>query len=1254
MSWTLSKVIKTSVTAALIAILVSPGYESGGNNFAFAATTETSYVANSANVSGDDAVSGQLPIGFDFSFYGQNQANVFLTTNGVLNFATGGLGANSQYENGSLNSVGRKQSIFPFWDDLVTNGTNKIRYSTVGESPNRKFVTQWTNMYFYGQPEQMGTFQVVLYETTNIIQIQFRDIIGDGRSQGSSATMGIKGNDGSQVSQYKFDTAEPEINSGSVITYTPTSLTDTTAYTVSTNRDYDPIFLAVAGSPTVPTLMSPADGATRVSTTPTLQWSTSTGATSYKLMVATNSSFADYVPGFPMNISGNSNTSFTFTDSLDNSENYYWRVIANNSIGEVSSGVNRFTTQAPNALPTTVSYASGDLRNGIEVRANALRNKFLTFNLRDSDSEQEVRYRAQISRFSDFSQPIVDYRSDLGAQGEYTFKIGEESGTYLVGSKNTDFDADNYYLRIRTEDELGAQSAWTEFGDPSLVVPTLLPPNQPLNLTATIADDQVTMKWMSPQDLVIDDSNNYVGSLESGSEVLACETRNLECIISGVQKNVAYEASVIARNSAGDSPVSNTARVFVPQIVEVVQGNSIPPTFEPSAKRLGLSPLATSSQDQLVKVGIVDAPVTTTTVGVTNDLSNSKFAVETMANNVKTILPGTAIGMRVTPPADTPAGTISHAYLKAPGGDWILLGSRPAVAGVASSLPPMSFVFPGSYEVLWTLKAPANYQPLGILPFTQARISNLATAPELGIHTLRLVVTVEKGAADLPTLVSPTPTPSPTLVSPTPTPTPTEVPETPVSPEPTDTTTEESEAPASGEVVAFNPLDDPAGVASTAVTALALAAAAGAAGAKSGGGSSNSGSKTEETAGDEGSLSTIDIDLAGHESEELGTGDQFKIFALPFLNFFDKPSHDAGVKTAKYSPLISKLIVDGAYLRAMFGSLSLIATVTTFGLGVVSAVNLDGAILPPPVLVLGIIAVIGVFDALSGFLGMFAFALTALALADERTAGDIRMLMGLMLLGFGPVLLAAGARNFRGETKYSGEHVWERIGDLAVSTFLAGWSAVAMVGVLPALAGLTLPIGDFAESIGIAVAIAIAVRIVSEAVAARFFPSRLNGLHPTDLDDSPLAQKIIALALRASLFFFVAAAFIGYEWYLFVGTLLFIIPSYLGLFADRVPNNPRLYQIIPAGIPGLIFSLVIGALTVGAVSSTFGDDPLLAKLSFVLVPIPLFIVALLSLVGREPRENDVRWYERDNFKLLYRIGGAVAFVTVLKMTGIVG
>jgi hypothetical protein len=1260
------------VAAALTAVLIAPGFSSAKSDIVLATAAETTIEGINSGLNGDDSASGTLPIGFDFSFYGQTQSNVFLTTNGVLNFAGMGLSADSGFNNESLNGAGRNHSIFAFWDDLITSGPNKIRYVTVGSAPNRKFVSQWTNVYFFGSETQMGTFQVVLYETTNQIKIQYREIIGGGRSQGSEATIGIKGNGIGQVNQYKSNAATPAINSGTVITYTPevTDPPSTLSYTVSTSESYDPIFLSVAGSPTKSDLVSPIDDATDVSITPTLQWSQSTGATSYQLMVSTNSSFSSFLSGFPKTLVGNSSTSHTFTTSLNNSTNYFWRVTASNSVGAVSSAASKFTTIAANVSPNTISQVSGDLRDGIEVSANAINTKFLTFTLSDADQGQNVRYRVQISRNSNFSQAAVDYRSDLAAQGVQTFRVGAETGTYIAGSKDTEFRTGNYYIRVRAEDALGAASPWTEFGDPSFKIPaaptipptpaapTLKAPTKPSNLTATIAGDQVTLKWAAPKDLVANSSNAYIGTLVAGAEILTCETTTLECTIPSVKKNLSYDASVIAKNSAGNSPSSNTVKVFAPELVEVTQGTRIPPTFEPTARRIGLSPLATSAQDQLIKLGIVDAPTTTTIVAVSNDLTNNKFDVETLTNSVKKIAPGTAVGIKLTPPADTPAGTIGYAYLKSPDGEWILLGSSPVVAGVPVSLPPMSFVFPGAYELVWTLRAPAGYQPLGFLQMIVSRVAYAVTAaPELGMHTVRLAVTVEKGSAELPTLVSATPTPTPT---------PTEVVETPVSPEPVTTTAETTDAPAAGEVVAFSPLDNPAGVADTAVTALALAAAAGAAagaagaasgsrssgGGSSGGGSSGGGSRGEESGNDEGSIATIDIELAGHQSEKLGVGDRFKIWALPIMNFLDKPSHSAGINSAEYSPLISKFIIDGAYLRAMFGSITLLGTVFAMGLGTTSAIALDGDILPPPALVLGIIAVIGVFDALSGFLGMFTFAITALALADERSAGDIRMLMGIVLLGFGPVLLANGARNFRGESSYSGEYIWERITDVAVGAFLAGWSASAMVSVLPALAGLTLPIADSAKAIGLAVAIATIVRIAAEEAAARLFPARLNELHPTEVDDSSLIQKMIALGLRAGVFFFVAAAFIGYEWYLFVGTLLFIIPSYLGLFADRVPNNPTLFQLIPAGLPGLIFSLALGALTVGLIGSVLGDDPLLAKLSFVLVPIPVFIVAILSLIGREPREGDVRWYERDNFKLLYRVGGAVAFFTVLKMTGI--
>src|SRR2546425_740383 len=97
------------------------------------------------------------------------------------------------------------------------------------------------------------------------------------------------------------------------------------------------LFLTAGGCPPPPpgsvpgafTLSSPADGDYSISTTPTLSWNASVGATSYTLEVATNSSFgvADV-----LNLA-TSTTSFTVTTLLTPGVIYYWQVTAVNSLG---------------------------------------------------------------------------------------------------------------------------------------------------------------------------------------------------------------------------------------------------------------------------------------------------------------------------------------------------------------------------------------------------------------------------------------------------------------------------------------------------------------------------------------------------------------------------------------------------------------------------------------------------------------------------------------------------------------------------------------------------------------------------------------------------------------------------------------------------------------------------------------------------------------------------------------------------------
>jgi chitinase len=93
--------------------------------------------------------------------------------------------------------------------------------------------------------------------------------------------------------------------------------------------------------PSAPILASPPNGATQVSINPTLSWYPSSGATSYRLQVSTDSTFASTPT---LDQSGIIPTSYAVT-GLTNNTTYYWRVNAANTGGNSRwSTVNSFTT----------------------------------------------------------------------------------------------------------------------------------------------------------------------------------------------------------------------------------------------------------------------------------------------------------------------------------------------------------------------------------------------------------------------------------------------------------------------------------------------------------------------------------------------------------------------------------------------------------------------------------------------------------------------------------------------------------------------------------------------------------------------------------------------------------------------------------------------------------------------------------------------------------------------------------------------
>lgn len=106
--------------------------------------------------------------------------------------------------------------------------------------------------------------------------------------------------------------------------------------------------------PAAPTLVSPVNGATGVSTSPTLTWNASTGAATYRVQVSTSSAFSTTV----YDQSGLTTTSTTVT-GLASATTYYWRANASNSAGTSTwSSTWSFTTSSSAPCPGTLYTGS--------------------------------------------------------------------------------------------------------------------------------------------------------------------------------------------------------------------------------------------------------------------------------------------------------------------------------------------------------------------------------------------------------------------------------------------------------------------------------------------------------------------------------------------------------------------------------------------------------------------------------------------------------------------------------------------------------------------------------------------------------------------------------------------------------------------------------------------------------------------------------------------------------------------------------
>jgi len=154
---------------------------------------------------------------FPFTYYDQTYNGVTVNANGCVYFEN----AYQSYNNGPIpGDYPVDRFIAALWDDLYPGGGGPVYYEVKGEAPNRRLIVEWYNVphLYYGT--ESATFEVILYEATGEILMQYADTVFGSLSadHGASATIGIQESPVEGL-QYSYNTAS--VYDGDAILFGP-------------------------------------------------------------------------------------------------------------------------------------------------------------------------------------------------------------------------------------------------------------------------------------------------------------------------------------------------------------------------------------------------------------------------------------------------------------------------------------------------------------------------------------------------------------------------------------------------------------------------------------------------------------------------------------------------------------------------------------------------------------------------------------------------------------------------------------------------------------------------------------------------------------------------------------------------------------------------------------------------------------------------------------------------------------------------
>lgn len=147
-----------------------------------------------------------FPIGFNFNLGGNWYDRFSVCDNGYIQLHTSvnagtslSQGISSFTTTGPWNttSTAARNTIGVLCRDISANpnpGTSSLRYKLSGTAPNRRLTVQWLNYQNFGGVSQDFDFQIILFETSNQIQLVYNDLanVATGNIAASAGIRGFK------------------------------------------------------------------------------------------------------------------------------------------------------------------------------------------------------------------------------------------------------------------------------------------------------------------------------------------------------------------------------------------------------------------------------------------------------------------------------------------------------------------------------------------------------------------------------------------------------------------------------------------------------------------------------------------------------------------------------------------------------------------------------------------------------------------------------------------------------------------------------------------------------------------------------------------------------------------------------------------------------------------------------------------------------------------------------------------------------